>query len=170
MRGLRLSAAVAAAALSLAVVATPVAARQPRSTIVDTAIAVNAATGEFDELIGAVVRAGLVDELDGHRQFTVFAPTDAAFADLYAALGVDSVDDIAVPTLRAVLLHHVAPGERFSGDVVTSTKIRTLNRDFLIPSVQGGSAYVDGARIILPDVDASNGVIHVIDKVLVPGS
>ena len=80
MRGLRLSAAVAAAALSLAVVATPVAARQPGATIVDTAIAVNAATGEFDELIGAVVRAGLVDELDGHRQFTVFAPTDAAFA------------------------------------------------------------------------------------------
>ena len=118
MRGLRLSAAVAAAALSLAVVATPVAARQPGATIVDTAIAVNAATGEFDELIGAVVRAGLVDELDGHRQFTVFAPTDAAFEDLYAALGVDGVDDIPVPTLRAVLLHHVAPGERFSGDVV----------------------------------------------------
>ena len=110
------------AALSLAVVATPVAAREPSSTIVDTAVAVNAATGEFDELIGAVVRAGLVDELDGHRQFTVFAPTDAAFADLYAALGVDSVDDIAVPTLRAVLLHHVAPGERFSGDVVTSNE------------------------------------------------
>ena len=170
MRGLRLSAAVTAIALSLAVVVSPVAARQSGATIVDTAIAVNAATGEFDELISAVVRAGLVDELDGHRQFTVFAPTDAAFADLYAALGVDGVDDIAVPTLRAVLLHHVAPGERFSGDVVTSTKIRTLDRDFLIPSVQGGSAYVDGARIILPDVDASNGVIHVIDRVLVPGS
>ena len=53
---------------------------------------------------------------------------------------------------------------------MTSTRIRTLDRDFLIPSVHGGSAYVDGARIILPDVDASNGVIHVIDKVLVPGS
>ena len=79
MRGLRISAAVAAIALSLAVVATPVAARQSGATIVDTAIAVNAATGEFDELISAVVRAGLVDELDGHRQFTVFAPTDAAF-------------------------------------------------------------------------------------------
>ena len=133
MRGLRLTAVVAAAALSLAVVATPVAARQPGATIVDTAIAVNAATGEFDQLIAAVVRAGLVDELDGHRQLTVFAPTDAAFQDLYAALGVDGVDDIPVPTLRAVLLHHVAPGERFSGDVVTSTRIRTLNRDFLLP-------------------------------------
>ena len=170
MRGLRLSAAVAAIALSLAVVASPVAARQSGATIVDTAIAVNAATGEFDELISAVVRAGLVDELDGHRQFTVFAPTDAAFQDLYAALGVGGVDDIPVATLRAVLLHHVAPGERFSGDVVTSTRIRTLNRDFLSPSVHGGSAFVDGARILVADVDASNGVIHVIDRVLVPGS
>ena len=169
MRRLRLSTAFSAAALSLAVVATPVAARQPGPTIVDTAIAVNAATGEFDELIGAVVRAGLVDELDGNRQFTVFAPTDAAFEDLYAALGVDSVDDIPVATLRRVLLHHVAPGERDSGDVVSSTKVRTLNRDFLSPTVQGGSAYVDGAKILLADVDASNGVIHVIDSVLVPG-
>ena len=88
MRRLHITAVVAAAALSLAVVATPVAARQSGATIVDTAIAVNAATGEFDQLIGAVVRAGLVDELDGHRQLTVFAPTDAAFHDLYAALGV----------------------------------------------------------------------------------
>ena len=170
MRGLRLSTAVIAAALSLAVVAAPAAARQPRSTIVDTAITVNSATGEFDELIGAVVRAGLADTLDGRRQFTVFAPTDAAFEDLYAALGVDGVDDIPVATLRAVLLHHVAPGERDSGDVVTSTRIRTLHRDFLSPSVQGGSAFVDGARILIADVDASNGVIHVIDKVLLPGS
>ena len=128
MRGLRLSAAVTAIALSLAVVVSPVAARQSGATIVDTAIAVNAATGEFDELISAVVRAGLVDELDGGRQLTVFAPTDAAFEDLYAALGVDGVDDIPVATLRAVLLHHVAPGERFSGDVVTSTRIRTLHK------------------------------------------
>ena len=84
MRGLRLSSAIAAAALSLAVVAGPVAARQPGATIVDTAIAVNAATGEFDQLIAAVDRAGLLGVLDGNRQFTVFAPTDAAFQDLYA--------------------------------------------------------------------------------------
>ena len=170
MRGLRLSAAFAAVALSLAVVATPVAARQPGATIVDTAIAVNAQTGEFDQLIAAVVRAGLVDALDGNRQFTVFAPTDAAFQDLYDALGVDGVDEIPVATLRAVLLHHVSPGERFSGDVLDSTRIRTLNQDFVFPSVQGGSAYISGAQILIADVDASNGVIHVIDSVLLPGS
>ena len=170
MRGLRLSTAVATAALALAIVVTPAAARQPGPTIVQTAIAVNAANGEFDELIAAVQRAGLVNVLNGNRQFTVFAPTDAAFHDLYAALNVSGVADIPVATLRAVLLHHVAPGERFSGDVVGSTRVRTLNGDFLFPSVRGGSAYVDGAQIVLADVDASNGVIHVIDQVLVPGS
>jgi uncharacterized surface protein with fasciclin (FAS1) repeats len=170
MRALRLGTAVATAALALAVVVTPAAARQPGPTIVQTAIAVNAANGEFDELIAAVQRAGLVNTLNGNRQFTVFAPTDAAFEDLYAALHVDGVDEIPLGTLRAVLLHHVAPGERFSGDVVGSTRVRTLNGDFLFPSVAGGSAYVDDAQIVIADVNASNGVIHVINKVLVPGS
>jgi uncharacterized surface protein with fasciclin (FAS1) repeats len=165
----RIAVLLAAAAVSLAIVA-PVAARQPGPTIVETAIAVNQATGEFDELIAAASRVGLVGTLSGNRQFTVFAPTDAAFAELYAALGVDSVDDIPLDTLRAVLLHHVAPGERFSPDVLESTRIRTLNRDFVRASLDGSSAYVDDARIVLADVDASNGVIHVIDRVLVPGS
>ena len=98
------------------------------------------------------LRAGLVGTLDGNRQFTVFAPTDAAFEELYAALGVSGVDDIPVATLRAVLLHHVAPGERFSGDVLDATRIRTLNRDFLTPSVAAGAAYIDGARIVIADV------------------
>ena len=165
----RIALLLAAAAVSLAVAA-PVAARQPGPTIVETAIAVNQATGEFDELIAAVSRAGLVGALNGNRQFTVFAPTDAAFAELYAALGVDGVDDIPLDTLRAVLLHHVAPGERFSGDVLDSTRIRTLNRDFVRPSVDGGAVFVDDAQVLVADVDASNGVIHVIDSVLVPGS
>ena len=168
MRRLRLSTAIAAAALSLAVVAAPVAAREPGPTIVDIAAAVNAETGEFDQLIAAADRAGLLGVLDGNRQFTVFAPTDAAFQDLYDALEVDGVDDISVGTLRAVLLHHVAPGERFSGDVLDSTRVRTLNKDFVYPSVAGGSAYISGAQILIPDVNASNGVIHVIDSVLLP--
>ena len=166
----RLAILAASGALVLGLGAQPVAARAPGSTIVETAVAVNAANGEFDYLIQAVVRAGLADTLNGNRQFTVFAPTDAAFQALFDALGVDGIADIPVDTLRAVLLYHVAPGERFSGDVLDSTRIRTLNRDFLSPSVQGRSAYVDGAQIILANVDASNGVIHVIDSVLVPGA
>jgi transforming growth factor-beta-induced protein len=166
----RIATLLSVAAIAVFVAAGPVAAREPGSTIVGTAIAVNAATGEFDELIAAVSRAGLVGTLDGNRQFTVFAPTDAAFEELYATLGVSGVGDIPVGTLRAVLLHHVVPGERFSGDVLGATRIRTLNRDFLTPSVAGGAAFIDGARIVIPDVDASNGVIHVIDHVLVPGA
>jgi len=102
----------------------------------------------------------------------VYVPTRAQVwvKTATAGINVSGVADIPVATLRAVLLHHVAPGERFSGDVVGSTRVRTLNGDFLFPSVRGGSAYVDGAQIVIADVDASNGVIHVIDQVLVPGS
>jgi transforming growth factor-beta-induced protein len=158
----------ASAALLLGISAGPVAARQPGPTIVGAAVAVNAQTGEFDHLIAAVVRAGLVGTLDGNRQFTVFAPTDAAFEDLFAALGVDGVDEIPLDTLRTVLLYHVAPGERLSGDVISSSRIRTIGKGFLSPSVHDGSAWINDARIVMPDVDVSNGVIHVIDKVLLP--
>ena len=164
----RLALVAASAALALGLSAAPVAAREPGPTIVETALAVNAQTGQFDHLIEAVVRAGLVDTLNGNRQFTVFAPTDAAFEDLFGALGVSGIDEIPVDTLTAVLLYHVAPGERFSGDVVTSARIRTVSKGFLAPSVHDGSAWVNDARIVAADVDASNGVIHVIDKVLLP--
>ena len=157
------------AALLVLAVAAPAAARNQGPSIVDTAIAVNASTGEFDHLIAAVVRADLVSTLDGNRQFTVFAPTDAAFDDLFDALGVTGVDDIPVATLRAVLLYHVAPGERFAADVVSSSRIRTVSKGFLRPSVSGGNVYVTDAQVIAADIDVSNGVIHVIDRVLLPG-
>lgn len=164
----RLISLTAAAALVLVVAVQPVAARQPGPTIVETAVAVNASSGEFDHLIEAVVRADLVDPLNANRQLTVFAPTDAAFEELFATLGVSGVSDIPVATLRAVLLYHVAPGERFSGDVIASDRIRTVSKGFLVPSVHDGAAYVNDARIVAADVDASNGVIHVIDRVLLP--
>ena len=149
-------------------VAGPAAASQPGPTIVQAAVAVNASTGEFDHLIAAVVRAGLVDALSANRQLTVFAPTDAAFEKLFDALGVDGIDDIPAPVLTAVLLHHVAPGERFSGDVLDSSRIRMLDKSFTHPSLAGGVPTIDGATIVMPDVDVSNGVIHVIDAVLLP--
>jgi transforming growth factor-beta-induced protein len=168
MRRLALLAATGALVLGLG--AQPVAARSAGPTIVETALAVNAQSGEFSQLIAAVQRAGLVDVLNGNRQFTVFAPTDAAFEQLYATLGVSGINDIPLPTLKAVLLYHVAPGERFSGDVLSSDRIRTLSKGFLVPSVHDGSAWVNDARIVAADVDASNGVIHVIDTVLLPAA
>jgi transforming growth factor-beta-induced protein len=164
----RLTLLAGASLLSLSLVAGPVAARTSGPTIVDTAIAVNAQTGEFDHLIAAVVRTGLAGTLDGNRQFTVFAPTDAAFEELFGVLGVSSVDEIPFGTLRSVLLLHVAPGERLSGDVFDSTRIRTLAKAFVFPTVAGGTAYINDGAIVAADVDVSNGVIHVIDSVLLP--
>ena len=161
--------ALATATLLALVLAAPAAARNQGPSIVDTAIAVNASTGEFDHLIAAVVRADLAATLDGNRQFTVFAPTDSAFEDLFDALGVTGVDEIPVGTLRAVLLYHVAPGERFAADVVSSSRIRTVGKGFLWPSVSGGNVYINDAQVIAADIDVSNGVIHVIDRVLLPG-
>ena len=167
MRRITLTAVAAVLALGLAT-APIVQAREPGPTIVGAALAVNASTGEFSQLIAAVQRAGLVDTLNGNRQFTVFAPTDAAFESLFATLGVSGVDDIPVATLRAVLLHHVAPGERFSGDVLSASRIRMLDRSFTHPALVGGVPTIDGATIVAPDVNVSNGVIHVIDAVLLP--
>ena len=161
--------ALGTAGLLALAVAAPASARTNSPSIVDTAIAVNASTGEFDHLIAAVVRTDLVATLDGNLQFTVFAPTDAAFEDLFDTLGVSGVSDIPVGTLRAVLLYHVAPGERFAEDVVSSSRIRTVSKGFLTPSVSGANAYVNDARILAIDIDVSNGVIHVINRVLLPG-
>jgi transforming growth factor-beta-induced protein len=158
---------ILAMALAL-VVAAPVAARANDASIVDVAVSVNAQTGEFDYLIEAAGRADLVGVLDGNRQLTVFAPTDAAFEELFATLGVTGVGDIPTATLQQVLLHHVVPGRRLSGSVLAARQLRTLNGDFLSPSLGQGGAFVDGATIAMPDVAAGNGVIHVIDRVLLP--
>ncbi len=164
----RFSLLVATTLLALGLGAGTVQAREPAPTIVGEAIAINASTGEFDHLIAAVVRAGLVDLLNGHRQLTVFAPTDAAFEHLFAALGVSGVDQIPVATLRAVLLHHIAPGDRSSAAVLGSTRIRMLDHSFTHPAVIGGVPTIDGATIVAADVKVSDGVIHVIDAVLLP--
>jgi uncharacterized surface protein with fasciclin (FAS1) repeats len=157
-------------ALAVACVMTPLAATTARAsencaTIVETALAVNAETGEFSTLIAAVVRAGLVDTLNGHRQFTVFAPTDAAFAKL--GLNAGNIDTVPLDALRNILLYHVAPGERFAEDVVTATKVRMLNMQF---APIGTGPTIGGAGFVAVDVDVCNGVIHVIDSVLIPSS
>jgi uncharacterized surface protein with fasciclin (FAS1) repeats len=154
---------------------TPLAAakgEKPGDTIVEIAIG----NGNFDTLVAAVIKADLVDTLNGNRMFTVFAPTDAAFDAAAEALlgagatGMDLIDVLDKDTLTQILLYHVAPGERFSGDVVTADKIRMMNKDFTY--VDGLSIVGNGssANLVLPliDIDASNGVIHVIDFVLLP--
>jgi uncharacterized surface protein with fasciclin (FAS1) repeats len=148
------------------VFAAPVSAAGSNLTIVETALAVNAESGEFSTLIAAVVYTGLVPTLNGKGQFTVFAPTDAAFAKL--GLDAESIVTLPKKTVKNILLYHVARGERLSDDVVSSSRIRMMNKQFTKVSLMDGNAYINDAMILAVDVPAKNGVIHVIDTVLMP--
>jgi uncharacterized surface protein with fasciclin (FAS1) repeats len=168
----RVTSLVIAGALALGIVAGPVSAAGSSSNIVQTAIAVNSDgpyAGMFDTLIAAVLAAdpAVAATLTGRGQFTVFAPTDTAFAAL--GLNENNIGTLDQGFLTDVLLYHVARGERLSGDVVSSSRIRTLGGSFLM---QSGGVLTDAlgrnANIIVVDVPASNGVIHVIDAVVLP--
>lgn len=122
------------------------------------------------------MKADLVGTLNGNRMFTVFAPTNAAFDAAAEAVlgsgstGMDLVNALDKKTLKNILLYHVSPGERFSGDVVNAERIRMMNKSFTF--VQGTTIVGNNssANLVLDliDIDASNGVIHVIDFVLLP--
>jgi uncharacterized surface protein with fasciclin (FAS1) repeats len=166
----RIVLALAAAAITIGIVAAPVAARTaPSPSIVD--IAVSAAQqnpGEFKTLVAAVLAAdpSVLATLSRQRQLTVFAPTDAAFAKL--GLNAGNIGSVPKATLTKILAYHVVPGARYAADVVASTQLRTLSKGFLAVSLRDGAAYVNDSKIIAVDIKASNGVVHVIDSVLVP--
>lgn len=132
--------------------------------IVDTAVG----AGDFATLVAAVEAAGLVDTLKGDGPFTVFAPTDAAFAKLPEG----TVDDLLKPEnkdkLTAILTYHVIPGEVTSGDLSDGMTAATVEGQDVTIEL-GEAVMVNDATVIQPDVAASNGVIHVIDTVLMPG-
>jgi uncharacterized surface protein with fasciclin (FAS1) repeats len=121
--------------------------------------------GSFTTLVAAVQAAGLVDTLSGQGPFTVFAPTDDAFAKLPAGTVEALLED--VPKLTAILTYHVVPGTMMAADVVKSTSLPTVQGQSLAVSVNGG-VKVDQADVVQTDVVADNGVIHVIDSVLLP--
>ena len=128
--------------------------------IVDTAVA----AGSFKTLVTAVQAAGLVDTLKGPGPFTVFAPTDAAFAKIPKAQLDALLADKA--KLTAVLTYHVVPGKVMAKDVKAG-KVKTVQGSELTISTTGG-VKVDAANVVTTDVAASNGVIHVIDTVVLP--
>jgi transforming growth factor-beta-induced protein len=162
----RLTLALLAGSLLIGLVAAPVSARRAGPSIVDTAIAVNAATGEFSTLIAALQAANLVGALDGNRQFTVFAPTDAAFAAL--GLNADNIGTLDDTALTNILLYHVTAGRKDSGDVVAADSLRMLNGQRADVEVDGSSVTIDGAPIVDVDIRTSNGIIHVVGGVLLP--
>ena len=165
-------------ALALALVAAlavpTLASARPKAAspnIVETAIAVNSSgpyAGAFDTLICLVANNPTVlATLSEKGQYTVFAPTDAAFTQI----GIDSSNCAKVastPLVTNVLLYHVAKGRRNAASVTSSSRIRMLNRSFTRISTNGSAYFINDAQIIATDIFASNGVIHAIDKVLMP--
>ena len=140
------------------------AAPAPQKDIVDTAVA----AGSFQTLAAALQAAGLVETLKGPGPFTVFAPTDAAFAKLPAG----TVESLLKPEnkarLTAILMYHVVPGRVLAAQVGGMTSAPTANGQTLAISSENGIVTVDGARVTKADILCSNGVIHVIDTVLLP--
>jgi len=132
--------------------------------IVDTAVA----DGRFTTLVAAVEAAGLMDALKGEGPFTVFAPTDEAFAAMPEGTVEALLADI--PTLTDILLYHVVEGKVMAADVVELNQAMTLNGQYVDIAVEDGKVMIDGAEVILTDIETSNGVIHVIDAVILPES
>lgn len=136
----------------------------PEQDIVDIAVS----DGRFGTLVAAVQAAGLVDALKGEGPLTVFAPTDDAFS----ALPEGTVEALLVdiPTLTDILLYHVVAGKVMAADVIELSQAQTLQGQFIDILVDGGKVMIDNAEVIITDIEASNGIIHVIDAVILPES
>ncbi len=153
---------VLVASLTASATAAPSSHAKAKSNIVQTAVG----AGQFKTLVALVKKAGLAGALSGKGPLTVFAPTDAAFAKVpkatLAALGKDKAK------LKAVLLYHVVKGKVTAAQVVKLSSAKTLGGESVTIKVTGGKVFVGGAQVVTPNVMASNGVIHVINKVLIP--
>ena len=153
---------VMAAIATAAMIAAP--AQAQTRDIVDTAVA----AGQFKTLAAALKAAGLVETLKGAGPFTVFAPTDEAFAKLPKG----TVEDLLKPEnkakLTAILTYHVVPGKVTAADVMKVKEAKTVQGSSIKVNAAGGKVMLDNATVVKADIAASNGVIHVIDTVVMP--
>ena len=135
---------------------------EPTMNIVETAVA----AGSFNTLVAAVKAAGLVETLSGEGPFTVFAPTDEAFAQIPA----DQLNALLADkeALTAVLTYHVVAGKVMAEDVVKLSSATTVNGQDVDIKVWDGKVMIDDAQVTTADIDTTNGVIHVINKVILP--
>jgi len=145
---------------------TPTAVTEQKAMNNKTIVEVAAEAGNFTTLVAAVKAAGLVDTLSGEGPFTVFAPTDAAFAKLPAGTVEGLLKD--KEKLTAILTYHVVSGKVMAADVVTLHSAKTVQGQDVTIKVEDGKVMVDNANIVTTDIEASNGVIHVIDSVILP--
>jgi len=132
-------------------------------TVVDIAVG----SEDFSILVAALQRVELVGSLQGEGPFTVFAPTNAAFEKLLGELGIEAGDLLAHPQLSEVLLYHVVSGKVMSTDLSDGMMAPTLKGDSITVDLDGG-VKINSSNVVTADIEASNGVIHVIDTVLVP--
>ncbi len=132
-------------------------------TIVDIAVG----SDDFSILVAALQEAELVGALQGEGPFTVFAPTNAAFEKLLGELGIEAADLLAHPQLSEVLLYHVVSGKVMSTDLSDGMMAPTLKGDNITVDLSEG-VKINSSNVVTADIEASNGVIHVIDTVLVP--
>lgn len=133
-------------------------------TIAETAIA----AGQFNTLVAAVKAAGLVEALSGETPLTVFAPTDAAFGKLPKGTVESLLKPEALEQLQAILKYHVVAGKMPAEKVLQQDELKTLQGQALTIKMVDGAAMVNGAKIVKTDIMCSNGVIHVIDAVVLP--
>ena len=161
---LRKFAAVTTTVIGLALASSTAFSADANQDIVDTAVS----AGQFKTLAAALGAAGLVETLKGAGPFTVFAPTDDAFAKLPAG----TVEELLKPEnkskLTAILTYHVVAGNVMAADVVKLTEAKTLNGMMVKVKVNGDTVMINDATVTSADIAASNGVIHVIDSVLLP--
>ena len=154
---------LAAVVLTVAPLTAAPAAAQSKD-IVDTAVA----AGSFKTLAAALKAAGLIDTLKGPGPFTVFAPTDEAFAKLPAG----TIETLLKPENKAkltrILTSHVVAGKVMAADAAKLTSAKAVSGETLTIAARGGAVMIDKARVVTADVAASNGVIHVIDTVILP--
>jgi transforming growth factor-beta-induced protein len=141
----------------------------PKSANEMTVVEIAASDERFSTLVEAVVKADLADALSAEGPYTVFAPTNDAFDALFKAIGVSGIDDLTKEQLTPILLYHVVSGKVMASDVSTGN-VPTLNeKASIMVEVDNGNVMIDkSSNVIITDIEGSNGVIHVIDAVLVP--
>jgi transforming growth factor-beta-induced protein len=132
-----------------------------------TVVNIALANDNFTTLVQAVVKAGLVDALSSEGPFTVFAPTNDAFDALFTQLGVSGVEDLTSEQLTPILLYHVVSGNVVSTEL-TSGEVGTLNGDKNLTVDLSSGVKINESSVVAADIQGANGVVHVIDKVLIP--
>jgi transforming growth factor-beta-induced protein len=145
-------------------------ANNPKETVEMTVVEIAISDERFSTLVDAVVKADLAEALSADGPFTVFAPTNEAFEALFASLDVNGIEDLSKDQLTPILLYHVVEGAVWSKDI-ESGQVPTLNSSASIDvKASKQNVMVDDSKVIIADIQGSNGVVHVIDKVLVPES